>query len=113
LAERSNSHYEFEKALVLLEAKQYRELLQYALPYATAGEADAQVQMGLLYSLGLGVVSDPDEAERWLMEAAEQDHPLAWNNLGTLLHDKDEERSRECYRRAVELGFAPACGLVD
>ena len=107
MAEQSNSHYEFEKALVLLEAKQYRELLQYVLPYATSGHADAQVQMGLLYSAGLGVVSDADEAERWLMKAAEQNHALAWNNLGTLLHGKDEERSRECYRRAVELGFAP------
>ena len=113
MAEESNTHYEFKKALVLLEAKQYRKLLQYALPYATAGDADAQVQMGLLYSFGLGVISDVDEAERWLMKAAEQDHPLAWNNLGTLLHDEDEERSRECYRRAVELGFAPARGLVE
>jgi TPR repeat protein len=113
LGEQSNCHYEFEKALVLLEAKQYLELVQYALPYATAGDADAQVQMGFLYSFGLGVVSDVDEAERWLMKAAEQGHPLAWNNLGTLLHDKDKERSRECYRRAVELGFAPARGLGE
>jgi TPR repeat protein len=113
LREQRDSQYEFEKALVLLGAKQYRELVQYVLPYATAGDADAQVQMGFLYSFGLGVVSDVDEAQRWLLKAAEQDHPLAWNNLGTLLHDKDGERSRECYRRAVELGFATTSGLVE
>lgn len=65
-----------------------------------------------IYSFGFGVVSDVDEAERWLLKAAEQDHPLAWNNLGTLFQDRDKERSRGCYRRAVELGFAAAAGLV-
>jgi uncharacterized protein len=113
LGEQSESRYDFERALVLLEAKQYRELVQYVLPYATAGDADAQVQMGFLCSFGFGVVSDVEEAERWLLKAAEQDHPLAWNNLGTLLHDSDKERSRECYRRAVELGFTAAASLVE
>jgi hypothetical protein len=89
LGEESETQYNFEKALVLLEAKQYRELLDYVLPYATAGNADAQVQMGFLYSVGFGVMCDVREAERWLLKAAEQDHPLAWNNLGTLLHESD------------------------
>ena len=102
MEEIENKNYDFAKA------EKRQELLEYVLPYANAGDADAQVEMGFLYSTGTGVPRDLSEAERWLMKAAEQDHPLAWNNLGTLFQERDQDKAKQCYRRAVELGFLPA-----
>jgi Flp pilus assembly protein TadD len=42
-------------------------------------------------------------------KAATQNNPVAWNNLGTLFLSKGEkEKAKECYRKAVELGFTMA-----
>ena len=108
----SNS-YDFEFASALLEKKNCGELWRYALPHANAGDPNAQCLLGFLCEHGLGVVSDLDEAERWLRKATEQDNPVAWNNLGTFWAGRREwEKSKQCYRRAVELGFVMAAPLA-
>jgi TPR repeat protein len=62
--------------------------------------------MGFLYEHGLGVERDVGEAERWLIKAANQDNPVAWNNLGTLyLGVGKTEDARRCYARAAALGL--------
>ena len=53
-------------------------------PYAEAGVAKAQLVMGILYQVGLGVAQDCDSAIRFYREAAKQNEPLAWKNLGTI-----------------------------
>ena len=81
MAEESNTHYEFEKALVLQEAKRYRELVQYVLPYASSGDADAQVQMGFLYSIRLGVFpmwTKPNAGLRKLQSRIIRLHGTTW-----------------------------------
>lgn len=108
-----NKNYNFEAALLLLQQKDYEQLWRYALTFAKAGDSNAQCLMGLLCENGLGVLSNLQEAERWLREAAEQNNPVAWNNLGTLLLRKGEnEQAKNCYQRAVELGFTPATLLA-
>jgi TPR repeat protein len=109
-----DNRYDFEHACALLEKREFREVCGYVLPYANAGDSNAQCLMGFLCQSGLGVPSDLDEAERWLRKAAEQDNAVAWNNLGTLLLGKGEtQRSKECYRRAVELGLTMSALLAE
>jgi TPR repeat protein len=62
---------------------------------------------------GLGVACDLEKAESWLYRATAQDNPVAWNNLGTLFMTKGEnEKSKQCYQKAVALGFASATHLA-
>jgi len=105
--------YDFEVASALLEREEYRKVREYALPHANSGDSNAQCLIALLYQCGFGVLVDLGEAERWLREAAEQNNPVAWNNLGTVLLGKGEnEEAKKCYRRAVELGFTMAAPLA-
>jgi TPR repeat protein len=93
------------------ERKEYDRFVEMALPHATAGNSDAQTQLSLLYQLGLGVKRDVLEAERWLLKAAAQNNPVAWNNLGTLYASQHPELQHHwndamgCYQRAKELGL--------
>ena len=53
-------------------------------PLAEAGYLEAQLMMGILYQLGIGVRQNGLEALKWYRLAAEQSSALAWKNLGTL-----------------------------
>ena len=114
--------YNFEAVLEMFQRGEYESVFQIALPHAMAGNSEAQCMVSLLYQNGLGVKRDLAEAERWLVKAAAQNDPVAWNNLGTLYAMGGTglvggtERARECYERAKELGFncaapypPPAC----
>jgi uncharacterized protein len=108
-----NDSYDFELAFAMLERKSYDELRRYVLVHANAGDSDAQCLMGFLCEHGLGGPSDLNEAERWLLKAAEQNNPVAWNNLGTFWAAKGEkEKAKRCYQKAVELGFTMAAPLA-
>ncbi|MGI8991734.1 MAG: hypothetical protein ACR2I2_19400 [Bryobacteraceae bacterium] len=56
-------------------------------------------------------IENGEEAVFWYNRAANQDSPIAWNNLGTIyLHglqgiSADRSRALMCYKRAHELGF--------
>jgi TPR repeat protein len=105
--------YDFDLVLALYEAKDYKKIAEYVRPYAEVGVAEAQCELGVQYHLGLGVEADLLEAERWPTKAAQQKNAVAWSNLGTLYLQRDPERSRHCYRRAVALGFNPATLLAE
>jgi TPR repeat protein len=89
----------------------YDLVLRLTMPHAIKGNSDAQTELSLLYQCGLGVDRDVLEAERWLLKAAEQNNPVAWNNLGTLYASQfTEMRHRwndacKCYQKAKELGL--------
>jgi TPR repeat protein len=103
--------YNPDVVMAAFERRDYAFVLENAMPFAVAGNPDAQCMVSLLYQCGLGVKRDFVEAERWLLKAAEQDSALAWNNLGSLYATCDSdlchsrERIKECYLRAKELGF--------
>jgi TPR repeat protein len=110
----AHDSYDFEYALALVEGKDFATAHEYVLPHANAGDSNAQCLMGFLCEHGFGVSPDAEEAERWLRKAAEQNNAVAWNNLGTLLLQKGKsEKAKECYRRAVELGFTMAAPLAQ
>jgi TPR repeat protein len=107
----SSSEFNRDEAMDAFERKEYDRVVELTLPYAIAGNSDAQTQLSLLYQLGLGVKRDVLEAERWLLKAAEQNNPVAWNNLGTLYASHLTELrhhwndATKCYERAKELGL--------
>ena len=106
--------YNSDAAIAALEAKDYHRVLQLALPYAEAGNPDAQCMMSLMYQGGFGVQRDLREAERWLLLATARDSAIAWNNLGTLYIcagqelDEQHKSAQECYEEAKRLGFNAA-----
>src|SRR5258706_4262559 len=103
--------YSPEPYLDAIERQDYQAALQIALPLAADGNSTAQVTVAFLYESGLGVERDVLEAERWLIKAAAQDDPVAWNHLGTLYAMKHSElkhrwgEASKCYKKAAELGF--------
>jgi len=103
--------YNRDAAMEAFEREDYQSVFQLAIPYASAGNSDAQVMVACLYQTGLGVERDVLEAERWLIKAATQNNALAWHNLGSLYAGRIPELKdrwgdvRKCYEKAKELGF--------
>jgi TPR repeat protein len=98
-----------EHVVAALERGDYEAAARLARPLAEAGNSDAQCSMALLCEHGLGVPRDVEEAERWLVRAADQNNPVAWNNLGSLYSGIGRtEDAHRCYERAHALGFHAA-----
>jgi uncharacterized protein len=75
-------------------------------PFAEAGLLKAQLMMGILYQLGIGVAQDGLTALKWYRLAAEQNDALAWKNMGTLYLiglagvTVDKAEAHYCFSRA-------------
>ena len=54
-----------------------REAATWYFQAASAGHAEAQYHLGLLFLAGKGVISNQDEALRWFRKAADQGHTEA------------------------------------
>lgn len=83
------------------------------LRQATAGDADAQFTVAEAYRMGRETDEDLPESLRWYRAAAEQGHPQAQNNLGSMLlngmgTDKNPGEAAIWYRKAAEQGEAAA-----
>lgn len=61
-------------------------------PLATAGDADAQYNMGQAFRLGRGVPAEPQTAESWFKRAADQGHERARNAYGLTLFQNGRQR---------------------
>ena len=82
---------------------------QLNLKAAAMGFADAQYNLGISYSRGVGVEPDSREAIRWFREAADQGHPDAQNSLGVAYSDgkgveRGDEEAVKWFRAAAVLG---------
>ena len=78
---------------------------------AERGDAEAQLQLGHQYELGMGVTRDNTEAARWYRQAAEQGLAEAQTRLGTMYDfglgvRQDAVEGARWYRRAAEQGHA-------
>jgi hypothetical protein len=85
--------------------------LEEVRPKAEAGEAEAQMKLGVVYAKGLGVAQDYKQAAQWYRKAAEQGHPAAQTALGELYEAgqgvaRDAAEAANWYRRAAEQGDA-------
>jgi TPR repeat protein len=80
---------------------------------ANAGEAKAQLTLGLIYDEGVGVERDRRKAAVWLEKAAEQGVPEAQFNIGTMYEigvgvRKDEAKALEWFEKAATQGLVDA-----
>ena len=76
-----------EKGLNAFRQGKYGEALQLLYPIAEQGDPDVQFVLGN-YLKSKGSHHNPDEAERWLREAAQQGHDEARWALGQLILDR-------------------------
>ncbi|KAG0363320.1 hypothetical protein BGX24_004911, partial [Mortierella sp. AD032] len=56
--------------------------MEWFIKAADFGDADAQNEIGVLYTQGHGVSQDYNKAKEWLMKAADQGHVVAQANIG-------------------------------
>ena len=104
---------DFQKGADAYLKGDYATALREWDPLANQGDAQAQFQLGWMYSKGEGVSEDDQEAVKWYRLAAEQRHAHAQYNLG-LMYDsgwgvpKDDKEAVKWFRRAAEMGFAEA-----
>jgi TPR repeat protein len=80
---------------------------------ADQGDADAQFNLGRMYSLGQGVQQDGAEAVAWYRKSAAQNGLDAIYSVGLAYHDglgvpQDFVAAEQWYRRAAEHGHAAA-----
>jgi TPR repeat protein len=61
--------------------------LQRLRALAEGGDAEAQINMGVLYDRGQGVPKDSGEAAAWYRKAAEQGDALGQHNLGSMYEE--------------------------
>jgi TPR repeat protein len=93
--------------------KNYKEAVKWYRKAAERGHAQAQVNLGTLYSKGLGVGRDYTETVKWYRKAAEQEHAQAQNNLGVMYSEgqgveQDYNEAAKWCSKAAEQGHAQA-----
>jgi len=84
---------------------------------AERGEADAQLELGLMYSIGRGVPQDHAEALRWYRKAADQGEAIAQVNLGKMyiFGEGVQQNASEGFRwilKSADQGFAGAQFII-
>jgi TPR repeat protein len=80
---------------------------------ATAGDVDAQSDLGVMYQRGLDVPQDYAQAASWLRNAAEQGDPKAQRRLGSMYRDgkgvpQDYAQAVAWFHKAADQGLAGA-----
>ena len=74
----------YAKAKDAYAAKDYAKAFNLYKKAAEQGYAEAQNQLGVMYSSGQGVTQDKTEAVKWFRQAAEQGHAKGQANLGAM-----------------------------
>ena len=77
---------DLESAKAAIEAGDYETAVKELLPLAEAGDAQAQQNLGSMYTEGKGVPKDYAEAIKWFRKAAAQGNALGQFNLGVMYH---------------------------
>ena len=88
------------------------QAVEYFIPAAEQGFAEAQFSLGYCYYFGKGVEKDCDKAAELYALAAEQGHPTAMFALGDCYYEgkgaeKNWEKAAEWYQKSLDAGYAP------
>ncbi|PHS09962.1 MAG: hypothetical protein COA89_01515, partial [Acidithiobacillus sp.] len=78
---------DFQKGVAAYDSGDFATALREWRPLAEKGDADAQFNLGVMYSKGQGVPQDYKTAVKWYTLAAEQGVASAQTNLGHI-YDK-------------------------
>jgi TPR repeat protein len=81
------SNHDFADAEKLIAQKDYAHALPLITAAATAGNRDAQGELGALYREGIGVPLDYSRAVLWLSKAAAQGNARAQFGLGKIYYN--------------------------
>ena len=104
----------FNRGAEAYAREDYAEAARWMREAAEQGHDRAQDNLGIMYTIGLGVPQDGRQAERWLLEAAKQGYAPAQKNLGILYRDgqggarQDPAAAVRWFRRAANQGNAEA-----
>ena len=87
--------------------------LQETLAKAQAGDAQAQLDLGLAYQTGRGVARDQAQGALWVRKAADQGNAAAQNRLAIIYEhgsgvQTNYAQAMQLYRKAADQGFATA-----
>ena len=104
---------DLDVGMAAAEQGDYEKAFQIFEPLATAGDAEAQHNLAILYRSGHGVEKDLGKSRQWFLRAAEQGIAAAQYNLGYMydLGEGVEQSDRYAflwYRKAAEQGHPQA-----
>ena len=74
----------FDEAAAAYERRDYATAIRGFLVHAEQGTAEAQLNLGLMYALGQGVLKDDAEAVKWFRPVAERGNAQGQLNLGAM-----------------------------
>jgi uncharacterized protein len=92
----------------------FKKALKILRPLAEQGDAQAQVELGMSFFLGVGVPQDDNEAVKWLRLSAEQGHAEGQYQLsgmystGEVVPETDRKEAVKWLRLSAEQGHAAA-----
>jgi TPR repeat protein len=97
-------------AYILDWSESNEEAVEWYRKAAEQNNAEGKFGLGVMYSNGEGVETDPELALKLISESAEQEYPPAMNRLGVAYErgefslDKDENQALLLIKQAAELG---------
>ena len=107
------SGQDFEEGRDAYMRGDYATALLEFKPLAEQGDAEAQNNLGLMYSTGKGVPQDYANAMKWYRKAAEQGHTEAIWHVGNAYYwgfgrPIDYREALKWWRRGAEKGYSPS-----
>ena len=99
-----------EMAYDAQESQNYHEALRLFELSAQKGDTDSLVEIGILLTdPEIESLFDPHKGIIYYEKAAQQNHPVAWNNIGALYHNGtgysfDIKKAIQAYGKGAELG---------
>lgn len=103
---------DFQAGVEAYNRGDYVAALNELMPLAEAGDAEAQVLVGLMYKIGGGVPQDFAEAAKWLRRSAEQGESAAQGILG-MMYVKAQGVPRDLVKAHLCFNVAGAQGQED
>ena len=102
----ANVATDFDKVLAAFEAGDYETALREWKPLAEQGRPDAQLNLGIMYDNGYGVIQDHVYAHMWFniasangLEKARENRDLVANKLTPNQMADAQKLARECVKK--------------
>ena len=103
----------YVSGMAAFESKHFNQAMNFLLPVAEKGDAEAQHRCAIMFQNGLGTVVNEAKAVELMRAAAEQGHALAQHGLGFMYMEGEcvEQNSEEAvkwFKKAADQGLVPA-----
>lgn len=106
--------YYMSEANLALESKDYQKSIYFLEKASKFGYPEAQMNLGLLYKNGLGVLKDDNQAIYWLKLSADKHFPRGCYELALMYKEKEElMEANFWFNKAYQYGDIELRKLVD